>query len=234
MMRLFCFAAAAAALGFAGVGNAQADELFPTVVIVGGPNGWRCSGVLVASDAVLTAAHCLPAISVGFGDNVRGIRKTIRVSSAVPHPDGLDVAILLLAGKSEITPSKLREIEEPVSGTLRIVGFGANDPDGRVGFGKKRFKDVYVADATCSVRTQARAGCRPNAELVVFGGGATDACDGDSGGPVFEGDFLVAVTSRSIVATRSQCGDGGVYVRVDSLDEWLCKNLKCDESGRLL
>ena len=54
---------------------------------------------------------------------------------------------------------------------------------------------------------------------------ARDSCTGDSGGPFYvqAGDqwLLAAATSRATDSSMNNCGDGGVYVRVDRYRGWI-------------
>jgi secreted trypsin-like serine protease len=54
---------------------------------------------------------------------------------------------------------------------------------------------------------------------------ARDSCTGDSGGPFYVQDganwLLAAATSRATDSSMSNCGDGGVYVRVDRYRSWI-------------
>jgi hypothetical protein len=53
-----------------------------------------------------------------------------------------------------------------------------------------------------------------------------DTCNGDSGGPFYVtgpdgGRLLAAATSRATDSAVSNCGDGGIYVRIDRYRSWI-------------
>jgi endonuclease G len=54
---------------------------------------------------------------------------------------------------------------------------------------------------------------------------AKDTCTGDSGGPIYIRDgqdwLLAGATSRATKGSVNNCGDGGVYVRVDRYLDWI-------------
>jgi secreted trypsin-like serine protease len=54
---------------------------------------------------------------------------------------------------------------------------------------------------------------------------AKDSCTGDSGGPFYvegpEGWLLAGTTSRATNASPNDCGDGGIYVRVEHYLTWI-------------
>ncbi len=55
---------------------------------------------------------------------------------------------------------------------------------------------------------------------------AKDSCNGDSGGPFYlDGGngtwFVGGATSRATNKAISNCGDGGVYVRLDAYRDWI-------------
>ena len=47
------------------------------------------------------------------------------------------------------------------------------------------------------------------------------ACYGDSGGPIYLGEALIGVVSRGLALPGKPCGNGGVYVRADTVAGWI-------------
>jgi uncharacterized protein (TIGR03382 family) len=65
---------------------------------------------------------------------------------------------------------------------------------------------------------------QPGGEFVA-GGGGTDSCFGDSGGPVYldtpRGVVAIGAVSRGVNGAQMPCGSGGIYVRTDKIIDWI-------------
>jgi len=214
--------------------TARADS-YGDVVAVGRRGDWHCSGVAVAQQWVLTARHCLPAEQVMAGIDIReGVEARRIIETVVPPDPSLDVALVRLDGRLDATIHLRRRAtdQSPPSGVARLVGFGAIDSQGQYGFGRRHNTDLPITGWGCDPGRATTLGCLPASELVIPGSGGRDTCDGDSGGPVFElmplaaqccAGRLLGITSRPMATSRTRCGGGGVYVRVDQLDAWIEK-----------
>lgn len=214
---------------------------FLDCVAVGNDNQWGCTGTLLAPDVVVTAGHCSSfATRVFFGGDVSKTGKIVRVRERIRHPEYRqggkqnDLMVLLLADRVEnVEPRKLAPkalIDKATDG--RVVGFGNTDPMGSAGYGIKRQVDVPIASPACNGKLEGEPdptayGCDGGLELVA---GkpllAKDSCTGDSGGPFYleapgEGWVLAAATSRSTNSAPNDCGDGGIYVRLDRYRSWI-------------
>jgi hypothetical protein len=189
-----------------------------------------CTGTLVASSVVLTAAHCIdggaPA-TIGFG--VSGNEDQVPVQRAIQHPRwnrnnlgaGHDIAVLQLAREvTGVVPKAFsRDLDEAVAGDeARVVGYGNNRSG--TGFGTKREGDVDVLAPT------ARDGVSESWFVKVGAASGTQACNGDSGGPVFFTDDagnekLVGITSYGYRG----CSGGSFHTRVaaylDFIDDYV-------------
>jgi hypothetical protein len=221
-------------------------DRYPAVVGVLGIYA-ECSGSIVAPGAVLTARHCLPAIEVVLGPDLdigqtadagRGLH--VAVERAAPHPDPrVDAALLFLEAQPLIGPIPRRRPgdDAPPADRLVVVGYGATRSDRSGTHGVKGSWKVVLSEGWGCPDF---SGCRAGLEFFAdphptdpFGG---DTCHGDSGGPLLEllgsdadGEELwrlVGLTSRAAGDLGRECGEGGIYVRIDALSPWLDDELR--------
>jgi secreted trypsin-like serine protease len=219
-------------------GTKVASTSFPDCVAVGDDTDWSCTGTLIAPDVVVSAGHCAGvATRVFFGNDVTKKGSVVRVERAVRHPaynksKNNDLLLLILEKRVKVRVRRLAKsalIDKSTDG--RAVGFGNVDATGSFGYGTKRQVDVPIASSDClgkvSGRTDAMAyGCDRDLELVagkpLLG---RDSCNGDSGGPFYVSSgktwLLAGATSRATKSAMSNCGDGGIYVRLDRYREWI-------------
>jgi hypothetical protein len=184
-----------------------------------------CSGVLIASDRVLTAGHCVRDATPG-GVTVEFVIGDILLLAVHPagwaiHPS-LDLVVMEiepLAAELGIGSIPTVDAAPPglgVDADLQLAGFGA-DQSGQLG--SRRFNVERVATLD-------------DAQIAVTADGAAGACAGDSGGPALmrgaDGQVWVVGILRGGTAS---CFGVDRYVRVDAAASWLNEHVPAP--GRL-
>jgi secreted trypsin-like serine protease len=172
------------------------------VLIVGGHS--LCSGVAIAPDLVLTAAHCVMANGkyrlVAF-DGRRSIVKD--VASVAAHPqfsprtDSPDLALVKLAAQppAKLAPAAFsdRRVPPSVGDRFIVAGFGVAVQGDRKTAGRLRAATLVATDRPSSQQLSLidpqKLGESPGLGV----------CNGDSGGPVFDAQdhSLVGIVSWS-------------------------------------
>ena len=210
------------------------------------PNGYDaqfCGGSLIASDVIITAAHCVEDITaaqvevavdvLNLSSITDGDRQT--VEEIIIHPDWNtyttenDIALLVLADgsvNSGITPVKLiADGANLTKGTgVRALGWGEIQ-DGSYP-NALRTVDLEIAANPGAACGSYGGSYDPDSMLCatgLSGRNTKDTCSGDSGGPLFStagGTFrLVGLTSWG-----NDCGlrdYPGIYTRLTSFVNWV-------------
>jgi hypothetical protein len=186
-------AIAGAAAAMVGGAPPAGDGVARAVVMLSGSRGTFCSGVALARDLVLTAAHCvlpgadykLVELGASAGPALRDIARVERhpdfdAQAAMRHRVTADVALLKLAAALRITPALLAPPGGPVVVGDRFVvaGYGvAVRGDGKTG-GTLRTAALVATGQPGSLQIRlvdpVTKGERPG----------LGACTGDSGAPV--------------------------------------------------
>jgi Trypsin len=112
-----------------------------------------------------------------------------------------------------------------VGAPVSLVGYGATTESGTDVNTRLNEGPASIVDPDCSTTQGCQPAVNPGGELVVAGDGV-DSCFGDSGGPVYlqtpQGTVLAGVVSRGVSTDQARpCGAGGIYVRPDSVLEWI-------------
>jgi trypsin len=217
----------------------------------------RCGGSLVASDMVLTAAHCLkedkPITSITARVNytqsidvtgqLTGYEYSRIVTRRIVYPyynwlrnEG-DLGLLLLdTPVTEVLPVNLNNLwNSPyASEPLTVVGHGTMTNG-------IRDRPDYLMEV--SVPTISHEDCNDrnsydgaiiDRAMICAGAGGKDSCSGDSGGPlVILGTNSSEDIQVGIVSFGRQCGltnFPGIYTRVSNYLEWIQTTI-CETSN---
>lgn len=203
----------------AAVTNGRADADSESVVAILEGGRLVCSGVAVAEDAVLTAAHCVQSVAYKSvlvagkqGRRLLRIRERAVNPEFRPKEPETDYALVRTAEPLGVSPVPLAVAGAAVKPgqSLRVVGFGADGLSGG-------------APAGAAVeRRWGAARVHSVAERSFFAGGESQPCIGDSGAPA----LLQTPDGRSTiigicVSGSPRCTGGARFLRVDPLASFL-------------
>lgn len=199
-----------------------------------------CGGTLIASNKVLTAAHCLQDANVlyftvpnfyDFNDAVTA-SDIFEVSSFVGHPSFnpitlvYDIGILTLSNNAPYTPAKILKGTDQLAGSIgTAVGTGAISTSPRTIADTLQEIDVPIANnSACSSAWLSLIGYDPITDLMMCAGftnNGNGTCFGDSGGPLWtdvQGQRTL-VGSASFGASSACEDDRGtkVFARLSSM-----------------
>ncbi len=167
------------------------DSGDPSVVAIfahapGATSGSLCSGTVISSSTVLTAAHCVSPDVVGTGlvfevipGTTLSLANALAVSSTAFDPAfdvndlnaGHDIGVVQLAQPTTLTPIPVNRSHTLTNAAVKLVGFGTNT-HANAGAGTKRTVTTSIVAA--------------NTLLVQIGNSNAQTCHGDSGGPAFQ------------------------------------------------
>lgn len=177
-----------------------------------------CTGTALASDLVLTAAHCVTR-PIAYAVKAYQNGQTIKVRSIARHPGftmsaytvgraTADIALLKLDAPLPdiIVPASLATARRVAVGeTLTIAGFGVTVAGTPRGLGIPRMAKLTVTGQPGSLQIRL---VDPATRNVTSGLGG---CSGDSGAPAYDGDgpLVIGVVSWS-TAPQDNEGCGGL------------------------
>jgi trypsin len=231
------------------VGGVKATKgEFPFIVSLQSSSwGHFCGGSLIASDWVLTAAHCVKnTVPMNKLKIVLGVyqqsqhegREEFGAKTIIVHPNyevntdhDFDFALIQLKGKSHYSPVHLNESEidipksEKDAPIATTAGWGTSSEGGRV-------EDTLLKVDIPLVNPNACEDAYPKeiTDRMICAGyekGGKDSCQGDSGGPLLlqngKEKVLIGVVSWGDGCARP--GKYGIYSKVNSVISWLGSEL---------
>lgn len=211
---------------------------------------YKCGGVILDSQWIITAAHCVwnkdpVLLQVTLGEHIlgkdEGTEQRMKVSKVFMHPQynhsttDSDIALLRLLSPATLDRYAIPVCLPPANGTFgrtlgairmsTVSGWGRLTESGPPSVVLQRLEVPRVSLDEC----RAKSGLKVTRNMLCAGfiEGGRDSCQGDSGGPLvtrYRNTWFLA----GIVSWGKGCasvGVYGIYTRVSVFVEWIMKTV---------
>lgn len=211
-------------------------EEFPWQVSMEFMGSHRCGGSIIASNKIVTAAHCVRGVILKYlqvrvgATHVGKDGQLVGVMKIIEHEDynipslNNDIALLFL-DKDLIFDDTHQPIPLPIhgrnvpAGSIALVtGWGALEQGGPSPSQLQYVAVPIVEDGLCEVAVR---GVIPQTMICAgrYVEGGADSCQGDSGGPLVVSGVLQGVVSWGYGCAQEKLP--GVYTRVSNFRNWI-------------
>lgn len=215
-------------------------EDFPWIVSLMKSDVHRCGGSILSATRVVTAAHCTVGISANMlkiragSPNRRTGGHVVPVSKIIDHAGyqnvDNDISMLFLEWPLQMS-SKIgviglpEEYEHIAEGTfLKVAGWGRTSEFGTSTDYLMATTMPVIERDRCNEMLGHVAEVTDSMICTGFEKGGTDACFGDSGGPLtLSNKTLIGIVSWGIGCARPH--KPGVYTNVASFTRWIASHL---------
>ncbi len=223
---------AAACPASAIVGGMADETLSTSTIMVLKSNGGVCSGVVIAPDVVLTAAHCATGADE-YRIHYRGDQSSdggpvlITPAAKAVHPGynadavkarkpSVDLALFRLPQPlpEKFAPARL-SADHPGAGDLIIAG----------GYGLTEIGKPTSSGIFRTAKLQVTEPYGPGKILIWSKGIEGQVATGDSGGPQFVGKNVFAVTAWAQVLSKSPYASSAQGILLGPQREWINRTL---------
>ncbi|KAG8235401.1 hypothetical protein J437_LFUL009260 [Ladona fulva] len=215
---------------------------FPSQISLRVENSHNCGGSILNSEWILTAGHCSDyspsELNVVEGSNLLdngGVSHQvveIRVHEKFDPSDSWinDIAIMKVSPPIEmrdgVAPVKLpkKGQETPAGSTATVIGWGRTSAWGPIPNELRKVEIPIVDYVKCNSTYYEDGNTVRPTQICAGGEGGKDACNGDSGGPLFVNGEIIG-----IVSWGRPCAEKGyptVFTEVSDYIDWIEEHLK--------